>query len=408
MAKTRKRRARKNPTGTLLVNPRHGGKSRRAKRSSSGFSVKGLLRKLSGKRANPSKRKSRAGKRIRVKGYTRRANPLLTNPKRRKSRRHGKRHNPLLTNPKRRRSKSRRSRRHNPLLTNPVRINRRRRHGKRRNPLLTNPGGMLTRVQRGAQGLVSWIPLGIGTILSGAIGLVGSALGGAIGVLPTAYAMPYVAKYIPDMLKPFGYTIAGAVLSGIIKAIPVRLPYKDTLAIGVAAAGGAVDAYRFRHGKSQDLGDYDSLLSGEVGDAEMGDYGDIGDDGAALAAHEYADADLGDAEYMGDGDLSDAEIAAAELGRKHYAKKFKAREKSAPVAEGASEHAGKPGRRHGWLIYWIGFDNFKLISKMDADKRREAIEHMRREAKLAARKLLSEGQDSSVSQAEMSGLLVAA
>lgn len=367
-----KRRTRRNPHGTLLVNPRRKGGKKHAKRRS-GLSLKGLISRV---RGNP--------RRHRKAGHRR--NPLLTNPRRS---RHGKRHNPLLTNPRR----SRRAKRHNPLLTNPIRIKRRR-----------NPSHMLGKVQAGAQKLLRKIPLA-GGILAGAVGVLGSALGGALGVYPTAYAMPYVGKYLPSWLKPFGYTIAGAVLSALIEAVPYKHPMKSKLAIGVAAAGGAVDAYRYRHGKSQDLGDegMDSLLSG---DDETGDSDEVGDDGSPLAASEYADADLGDCDYMGD-DLSDAEIAAAELGRRHYWKKFKKGKHSGKVADGVSDHAGKPGLRHACLIYWIGFDQFQKLAKMPESERKQAIQNLKREAKLSARKLLSEGSDTSVAEAEMAGLLVA-
>ena len=38
----------------------------------------------------------------------------------------------------------------------------------------------------------------------------------------------------------FGYTIAGALMAGVVKAIPMNVPYKNQLVIGIASAGGAV------------------------------------------------------------------------------------------------------------------------------------------------------------------------
>lgn len=395
MARSRsRRRTRRNPAGTLLVNPPRRGRKSHRRRSGRSMGLGSIFGRLLGrKRSNPKRRGSRRGKR----------NPLLFNPKRRRSR--GKRvrvrgylrrRNPLLSNPKRRRGHKRHRR--NPLLSNPLRI-RRSRKGHRRNPMT----GVFGSVQRTAQKAVGWIPL-VGGILSGAIGLVGGAIGGAIGVLPTAYAMPYVSKYIPDMLRPVGYTVAGTVLASLIRVVGPMLPvvgkYSSQIALVTAASGGAIDVYRWKHGQSQSLGDedIDSLLSGA----------DIGDDGAPLAATEYADASLADADYIGGDDLSGEEIAAAELGRRHYGRKFLKRQRGEDGGEGGSSgHAGKPGRRFGWLVYWVGFDNFQKIAALPESERKQAIAHMRHEAKLRARKLLSEGIRPDVQEAETAGLLVA-
>jgi diaminopimelate epimerase len=182
-------------------------------------------------------------------------------------------------------------------------------------------------------------------------------------------------------------------------------------AIGVAAAGGAVDTYRYQHGKSMDLGEYEG--DGEYGDAGLGDYGDIGDDGSALAAEEYADADLRDAEAMGEGDLSEEEIAAAEMGRPYYAQRFRVRAHRELTPQqkqqGCSQHAGAPGRRHGWLIYWIGFENFQKLAKLPESERRGAIEHMKNLARQTAQNVLASGSHTAtMTDAETSGLLVAA
>jgi len=393
-SKARKSRSvhrRRNPTGTLLVNSGKKGKRSSRKRNKS-LSLKRFLRGMRNNPllANPGK-KRRGGKSRRRSGY--RSNSLLANP--------------LLANPhrsKHRGGKRSRSRgRHNPITIN-----------RRRNP------GMVTKVSGTIQRILNRIPV-IGGLLAGAVGVLGGAVGGAIGVYPISYAMPYVSKWVPDWLKPFGYTVAGAILSSIVKMLPLPIPYKAQLAIGLAAAGGAVDAFRFRTGQSDSLageGDYSSTE----------DYGDIGDDGSAFAAHEWADADLGDADYSGD-DFSSVEIAAFDLGRQHFARRFLRRsgqgrkqggeggkqggeggggsEGEGAVAEGVSEHAGKPGRRWAWLIYWIGFDNARKVTKLPDNERQDAIAHMKREAKLNARKLLSEGADTSIEQAEMAGLLVA-
>lgn len=361
MAKHKRHARRRNPTGTILVNPRRGGARRKLS-----------LRSLFGKR-NPS----------------------------RKRRSHSKRRNPILVNRGRKRSHSKRRARRNPItFGNP----RRRRSVARRR----NPGNVVSGFLAKIQGMFRRLPV-IGGALSAAIGGFGSALFGAVGVLPTQMAMPYIAKYLPSWFRPYAYSAAGALLGGIVKVLPFNFPMKGELSVGLAAAGGAVDMYRYRHGKSQDLGDtYDLTYAGD------GDYGDIdgddgfGDDGSPLAAVEYAGCDLQDADYAGD-DLSADEIGAAELGRTVYRKRFQAhRAQPGQVSEGEPNQAGMPGERWGWLIYWIGMDAFQKLSKMPEAQRKKIIRDLKHEARLMSNKLLAQDEPTSVAQAEIAGLLVAA
>lgn len=369
-------RRRRNPTGTLLVNSgRKGAKSRKVRRRRNpGVSLSSLFVNPKRRRASTKRRRS-AGHRKSV--VRRRRNPVV------------------LQNPKRRRSSAKR------------RVGTRR----RRNPshalgLSKAPGrAMFQKYVGKIQGLARKLPLA-GGALAAALGVAGSVLGGAVGVLPSSYAMPYVAKYIPSWLKPYGYSVAGMVISGVLSAIPLRLPYKEQLAIGVAAAGGAVDMYRFRQGKSMDLGDeYGSLLS----DDESDEYGDdeMGDDGSAFASVEFADANLGDADFCGD-DFSDDEIGAIELGRRNFRRRYLRQQSNQDAGSGNSEHAGLPGRRWGWLIFWIGHENARLLAKKPEGERREFIAKAKHEAKLRARKLLTEGLPTTMQAAETAGLLVAA
>lgn len=399
MAKSRKRSRsrRKNPIGTLLVNPgKRGGKSRKAK-SRKAVSLASLLSRAT--RSNPGKR--------RHSRRSSRKNPIVFNPRKRASKRYGRKRNGTyaVMNPRRHGRKSRRhGRRRNPILMNPILVNRRKgKHSKRRH----NPGfaGMPGKLLGSAQGMVRKVPL-LGGLLSAAVGALGGAIGGGAGAFGLHFAMGHLGRFIPDWLKPYGYTVAGALLSGGVKLLPVNLPYKNQLAIGLAAAGGAVDVYRMRIGKSMEL----------AGDDDYGDYGDLGDDelgndGSPLASVEFADASLMDAEYAGD-DLSDEELAAAELGRAAFRKRFVPRKRKA--SEGgdepgaSSEHAGKPGRRWGWLIYWIGHDNMQVLAQKPENERKAIIAHLKHEAFLRARKLLQQGIDPNVQQAETAGLLVAA
>jgi len=370
-----KSRTRRNPTGTILVNP-----SRKHRRSGH---RKLTLRSLFGKRRNPI---------------------TIGNPKRR---RYSKRRNPItIGNPKHRRARSHKRR-------NPITIgNPKRRHAKRRNPItIGNPrrrrnpgmvGGLLAKVQ----GLFRKIPL-VGGILASAVGGLTGALGGAIGVIPTEMALPYVAKYLPSWVKPYAYTLAGTVLSGVVKAIPMSFPYKAELAVGLAAAGGAVDMYRYRHGQSMTLGDGDyGDYSGAYQIETAGDDG-LGDDGAPFAAAEFADADIGDYQYAGD-DLSAAEMAAAELGRANFRRKYAHKKRRAQAAgDENAKHEGE-GAQWGWLIYWVGFDNFQKLVHMSADQRRAVIKDMKHMAMLRATKLLEQGVPTDMVNAEMAGVLIAA
>lgn len=401
MAKSR--RVRHNPTGTLLINPRGKGKKvRRVRKNGGSFSK--LLSRLTGrgKAARKGKRK----------------NPLAVNPRKAHVRKaHARRRNPLAVNPRKHKSKGKARR--NPLAVNPIRIRR------RRNP------GVLGGVQKSAMGMLGKIPL-IGGMLAATLGGLGSALFGAIGVMPTAHLLPYVSKYVPDMLKPFAYSAGGLLLAGATEILP-SFPYKKELQIGLAASGGAVDTFRWRTGKSQDIGEFSSLLAG---DDDMGDLGeeDMGDEdlsaeeigeeldamgvddiGAPAAAIEWADAGLGDADYCGD-DLSADEVQAASLGRRHYYGTYgdlegddlgKRAVRSASKRRGVSRHAGKPGGRWGWLIMWIGMDNFQKLSKKPGPERAAIIGKFKQQARAMAGRLLENNQEPTMENAELAGLLVA-
>jgi hypothetical protein len=422
MAKHR-RRHRRNPTGTLLVNPsrkRRGSSSKKSKRSRKSVSIASLLSRAV---SNPRKRRAK-----RSRGHRR--NPLIVNPRRRRSskRSRGHRRNPLIVNPRKRRSKSRRSRR-NPLMINrggrrrsrrnPLLVNPRKRRSKgrrsRRNPLLVNPRGRRGKGRRRnpssiakmgsgllgkAKGYARKLPL-VGGILSTALGGIGATLAGAVAVIPTELVMPYIAKYIPDWFKPYAYSAAGLILSGVVTALPFKFPFKRELAVGLTFAGGAIDMHRYRHGTSMtlagaDYGEDPSDYAGEDG---------LGNDGGAFAAVEYADSDLQDANYCGE-DLSMEEIGAAELGRMAFRKRFPPRYPAGQ--EGCSSHAGLPGERWGWLIYWVGFENFQRIAALPETERRKVIRDARHAAMQNTQKMLGQGMtDTSVVQAETAGLLIA-
>jgi hypothetical protein len=373
MAKRKKSHSRRrNPTGAILVNP-----SRKRSASKRRLSFKSLF----GKR-NPSKRKHTA---------------------RRSS---AKRRNPVIIN--RKRGHKRHARRNPVTIGNP----RRRKHSvakRRRNP--SRSGGMVRGFIGKIQSFVKRLPL-VGSVLSATVGGFGAALGGAVGVLPTDLALPYVSKYIPAWLAPYAYTVGGMAIGGAVKVLPLSFPMKNELAVSIAAAGGAVDMYRYRRGQSNNLG--------EVGDSEVGDTyaltysgadggaDGLGNEGTPLSAIEYAGCDMRDADYAGD-DLSGDEIAAAELGREAYRRRFMHHRKHpGQVSDGEPGQAGMPGERWGWLIYWIGFDAFQRLSKMPEAQRKKIIRELKHESMLISQKLLANDVDTSVVQAETAGLLVAA
>lgn len=277
------------------------------------------------------------------------------------------------------------------------------------NPILVNPMKGLGSVLSMPANLVKRLPL-VGGVLGAAILSLGGAVTGGLGSFGLVKAMGYLGGYFPSWLKPYGYTAAGAVAGAVLKALPIKLPMQSELAASLAAAGGAVDAYRYLHGKSQDLGEMAYYGATETGDAnETGDaFGDA-DDGAPLASVEFADASLADAEYAGD-DLSEEELAAIELGRRNFRRRFvpAGTQPNPPQDGSASDHAGKPGRRFGWLAYWIGHDNMQKLAALPPDQRRDFIAKMKHEAMLRARKLLAQGNAPTVQEAETAGLLVAA
>lgn len=386
MAKSKRSRKR-NPKGALYLNPKGG--SKRTKRTKRAVSLASLLSRVS----NPRKRRHA------------RRNPLtIGNPRKRHGKRRHARRNPLQINPRKRHGKRRHARR------NPLQINPRKRHGKRRharrNPATTSSGGgFAMSVQSKAQGLVKHVPV-VGGFLASILGGFAGAVSGALGVLPTEWVMPYVGRYLPDVVKPYGYTLAGMTLAAIVKLIPVKFPMKNEIIVGLSAAGGAVDMFRFRHGQSHSLGSFDF---GEEDMGDVGDEADFGNEGTPLAAIEYADADLGDANYCGD-NFSAEELSAIELGREVFRRKFypaaKAAKRAAARAGENPTSAGMPGVRWGWLIYWIGFDAFQNLAARPEAERRHLIEQLKAEAHIRAHKLLSMNEPTTMQAAETAGLLV--
>jgi hypothetical protein len=276
---------------------------------------------------------------------------------------------------------------------------------------------MINKILGSASRMVGKLPL-VGRVLSPAVMAVGGALFGAVGVVPTHYALKYAAPYIPAKAAPFSYTLVAALLAGVAAAfVPNKFPYRGALIGAVAASGGAVDAYRFLIGRSATLG-------GDYGDGLGYVYAeDFGDD-ENVRPGEFSDSDLMDAQYSGD-DFSPEETLFAGYGRSAYRKRFlgsrwmrkgtAAQAGQATATEegmpGASGHAGRPGGRWGWLIYWIGFEQFKNLTKLDPARRKQVIASARNAAMQTARTALESGVtdgDTSMESMQAAGLLVAA
>ena len=318
--------------------------------------------------------------------------------------------------------KGRKGRRRNPLIANPLIANRGRKGrkgrkgGRRRNPMVL---GQIAAPLR-------QIPI-VGPALGTAVLSLAGAAAGAVAVYPTTYAMQHVGKYIPEQVQPFAYSIVGVLMAGLVQQFaPSSLPYKGMLVGALASAGGAVDAYRRVTDNSELSGADWGEDYGDWGDddyGEDGDYaGDLGDDDWGddenVRPGEWAGCSGYDAVYSGD-DLSEEEIGYAGYGRRAYRRRFRkggrrsqgqSQGQHGQGQRGSSQHAGKPGARFGWLIYMIGFQNFKQLAQMDRNRRKQIIAQLRNDVMQrveAALQAGTTGGDTSMEAMEAAGLLAA-
>lgn len=350
---------RENPTGALLVNGKPKAKT---------INAKALLAAIGAKKNGKRRKVRRNAKHMQANGKSRK------NGHKRHARYNGSHKNAY---------------RKNALYTNGHK-----RRNYRRNPgfgmLLTN-GNMLAPLNK----MLVKIPGGK-SFLVPAVNLVGASLGAGVGAAALYYGANSIKGYLPEMVQHVSHTLIGASAGALLLAVaPKSLPYRNMIAAGLPAAGVVMDVLNYLSGGSSMAG------------VDMaGDWGAVDDMGSPLAAHEYADSCLTDADYSGD--LTDEEISYAGLGRVAFWQRFRPAYRRGDVIahEGASHHAGAPGRRHGWLIYWIGFDNFRQLAQLEPGRRRMVIEQMRSNAKMFANKLLAGGQDTTVEAAATAGLLV--
>lgn len=356
------------PTGALLVNP---SKPRRK------ISASALLSAIGAKKNGKGAKHRRNG-------------ALLTN------RRHRfKKNGALLTNGKKNYG----------MKYNGMKHNGKRRRSYRRNPSMGKGSNFLSKLTSPVQRIVGKVPL-VGKYASSALGYAVAGVGAGAGVVALYAAMQYAAPYFPEMIRPVGYTAAASVGAALLAGLAPNFPGKGLLVVGLPAAGVAIDTWRYLHDGSANLNGDMAGLGGDMGDA----WGAVDDLGSPLAATEYADANLMDAHYSGD-DMTDDEIAAAEFGRAQFWRIFRPRyapAAAAPLAPQISHHAGAPGRRWGWLIYFLGMDRFQQLAKLPAGQRRQYIAGLRTDAIQRANRALSGGMDTSMEAANTAGLLVAA
>lgn len=358
------------PTGALIVNGRS--KKRRV-------SVAGILAAIGGKK-NPKRNARRNSPKA-----ARRNGALLTNG--RKGARKYKFNRSLRANGKRR---------NGALLTN-----RRHRKGARRNlrkngALLTNPGTAISSVTRPVGGLLSKIPFLGKNLLAPAFNYAVGALPFGVGAVAMIYGAPYVAQYLPPQVQVAQSTILGAGSAAAIQwLLPANIPGKKWLVMSLPVVGMVLDVVRHLGGQ------------GAVAGLD-GDWSDVDELGSPLAAHEYGDASLCDAENCPDY-LDDMEIQAANFGRAAFWNRFRPKyARHVAVNDGnKSHHAGVPGRRFGWLIYCIGFDNFRQVAQLPRDRQIQFIRDWRNGAAQLAHRMLTQGIEPSVSQAANLKLIAA-
>jgi len=364
---------------------------------------KGRFKRNSHRRARPN-----SGRRARH-GGRRHARPnnmySVQNGGRKHHRRGRYAHNPLMVMNRGRRGGWRYNR-NNPLMV----MNRGRRGRYNRNP------GVIATVSQAA----GKVPV-IGMVLRPmVISLAGAGIG-ALVTWPTFHIAKALGPHVPEKIRPVAYSLVGAILSGLVAAfVPRGFRYKGMLVGALAASGGAVDMFRHLSGTSMNLGgdegygweddDY-SGAGGEIGDAGEGGEtasADYGSDGNVHPA-EWGAASLVDAAYSGE-DFTDGELHSIELGRvafrEAYADLGRQHRPRRPHGDGSSLYAGQPGSRWGWMAYWIGHNQLRVIARMPRDQRRATIQRIRHASLEAAKHAVEIGKKSfDMESMDQAGLL---
>lgn len=355
-------------SGALFVsNPRKRSASTRKKAGKKASVAARIIAKLN----NRSTMKIKRNRKRKKNGLALRAN--------RRSFRMNKRRNGLALRANRRRSnkrhnKRRMNRRKNGLAVRmnglAVRMNKRRR--RRKNTGASSGGNFLAAVTKPVSGIVSKIPV-FGKTLGAAV--MPLALGAAVGAIHV-YALRFGSQYLPDRIKPFGYTIGGLLVKGVLAVVPVgSAAMRKSIGDAAVVVGGALDTIRALKGSS----DFADGMMYEVGAYGEGGYRlpFDGDEQAIQSA--YIDAKSGDAAVSG-ADMDSDEVAAAMGGPRAWTARFPFARRDFVVHGTYSQHAGQQGHRWGWLYRLVGPENVAKIAAMPEEKRRAYIRSLRQHA----------------------------
>jgi len=363
-------------SGALFVsNPGRKSSSKRTPKAKKPSVAARIIAKLNNRSTMKIKRnrKRKNGLALRANGLAIRANRRRTHAKRAHKRKNG-----LAVRMNRRSTKRQRmNRRRNGLAVRmnglAVRMNKRRMNRRRNKGAEKGTGGnFLAAITKPVSGIVSKIPV-FGKTLGAAV--MPLALGAAVGAVHV-YALRFAGHYLPAAVKPFGYTIGGLVVKGVLAVVPVgSAAMRKSIGDAAVVVGGALDTIRYLKGQS----DFSDGMMYEIGSYGEGAYRlpFDGDEQAIQTA--YTDAKSGDAAVSGD-DLDNEEVAAALGGPRAWAARFPFARRTVIVHGNVSQHAGQPGHRWGWLFRLVGPENVAKIAAMPVEKRRAYIQALRQHA----------------------------
>ncbi len=321
-------------------------KTRKAKRPSVAKRIIARLNRSMSHMKMNRRRKRKNGLALRANGLA-----LRTNRRRRAKRKNGLalRMNGLALRTNRRR-RVKRNRKHAAI----VRMNRKhsvvlKNRRRRRN------AGMVSSAKSGAMGLIA--PL---------------AYGAAAGALHL-YALRFVGGYLPDMLKPVGYTLGGIAVKGLLslKFMPGSAAMKKQLGDAAVIIGAAFDVTRAIKGTSSEFGD--------GGFYTLGGHTRPFDAVERVISAQYSDATAADALHTNE-DLADSEVDAAMSGGAAWANRFPFIVRQQHARGMYSRHAGQAGHRWGWLVQMIGWENFRRLAASHPAKRKAYLQRLREHA----------------------------
>lgn len=353
--------------------------ARKAKKSSVAARI---IARLNGSRTTMklNRRKKRNGLAVRMNGLAVRMNGLaIRTNKRRKKARKARRRNPTETalrfNGRHHMNRRRNRTRRNGLavrMNGMVHRNRKhnRKHNRKRNTGAKS-GNFLAAIVKPIQGIVSKLPGG--KMIAGA--LMPLALGAAVGAVHL-YALRFIGGYVPEMARPFGYTLGGLAVKTVLAVVPVgSVSMRKSLGDAALIAGGAIDMMRYLSGKT-DFSD--------GGMYEIGAYGEGGytlpfDGDEQTIQHAYSDALPADAAVAA-ADMDAVEQDAALKGPGTWMSRFPFARRVQSVHGAYSRHAGQHGHQWGWLYRLVGAENVRKIAAMPPEKRRNYLNALRAQA----------------------------